>query len=504
MFKEYDENETFQVLTATAAVKLKHGSVVVIAASEDGPTDVRVRIGKASVLYGAEAARARTRTVKKLGRLVILADGRFEEPGYPADTAFESWNEGMNADFKALHEGLSPLPKPLRNLPLAVFNFAQRFGNANGEWLWDDLYGYVWRPYYNDLRYPWGGVGVWSPYVYGRWTESGGSMFWVPEEPWGWVPYHLGLWQWDRKLGWVWLPGSLFASAWAAWDFFGGHYAWRPWTLFDWYFQGGMLDLAYAYGAYGLDGWGASLWPYYIGGLNRPAGEIPLTRVRKDQLKDPSSVPVPKEMKKAYGNIVAALGRKDGRVIESLKGTLDRTVLIAREDLNATRLHEKVLTRDRVGAAVPSPLAPRRSWEPRSAAIPLVDARLAYRKNAGSVSPRPEAAPLVGPMPAGAVRFRDWNPDIGVARALGVRIDYSSRTNEILCRELKISSQDLGRRGLRMSSWGLVPGSSRWTSGGGDSTSGTVTSAQVSSQPGHDRSAQQAGGRAEGGTTKKD
>ena len=161
MFKEYDERETFQVLTSAAAVKLKHGSVVVIAASEDGPTDVRVRIGKASILYGAEAARARTRTVKKLGRLVILADGRFEEPAIiPPTRRSRAGTRESTRTSQALHEGLSPLPKPLRNLPLAVFNFAQRFGNANGEWLWDDLYGYVWRPYYNDLRYPWGEWGL--------------------------------------------------------------------------------------------------------------------------------------------------------------------------------------------------------------------------------------------------------------------------------------------------------------------------------------------------------
>ncbi len=336
MFKEYDESETFQVLTATAAVKLKHGSVVVIAASEDGPTDVRVRIGKASVLYGAEAARARTQNGQE-ARASRHPRGRPVRGirGYPADTAFENWNEGSTRSFIELHKGLSPLPKPLRNLPLAVFNFAQRFGNANGEWLWDDLYGYVWRPYFNDLRYPWGEVGVWSPYVYGRWTETGGSMFWVPEEPWGWVPYHLGLWQWDRKLGWVWLPGSLFAPAWAAWDFFEGHYAWRPWTLFDWYFQGRLAQLCLRLR---IRRTGRRLVALLRAGFE-PAdreSDSPLTQIRKDQLKEPSSVSVPKEMKKAYGNIVAALGRKDGRIIESLKGTLDRTVFIAREDLNAS------------------------------------------------------------------------------------------------------------------------------------------------------------------------
>lgn len=495
MFREYDETETFQVLTSGAAVKLKHGSVAVITASGDGPTDIRVRVGKASVLYGAEAARARARTVRKLGRLVILPDGRFEEPGYPPDTAFESWNEGMNADFTALHKGLSPLPKPLRNLPPAVFNFAQRFGNANGEWLWDDLFGYVWRPFLNDQRYPWGN---WSPYIYGRWAEAGDAMFWVPEEPWGWVPYHLGLWQWDRKLGWVWLPGSLFAPAWAAWDFFEGYYAWRPWTLLDWYFQG---RLSFASG-YGFDGQSEGWQPYNIRGSKPPNyGTPPLTQVRKDQLKKPSDAGVPKEMKRAYMNVVAALGRKDSRIIEALRGTLDRSAFVARGDLNAGRLQDKVLDGDRIRAAASARVV--RTEAPP--VFPLVDALIAYRQNAGVVRPRPEAAPIVGPMPAGADRFRDWNPDIRIARNLGVRVGYSSRTNEVLCPELKISSRDLVRGHLRLSSRGLVRDHSRRSSGGAGS-SGTATSSTsgISSVHTQGQGASHQGSKAGGGTTKKD
>lgn len=506
MFKEYDDRETFQILTANAAVRLKHNSVAVVAVSEDGPTEVRVKAGKAAVLFGAEAAHALTKTVKKLGRLVVLADGRFEESAYPSDTAFETWNEGLNAKFTELHKGLSPLPKPIRTLPLAVFNFAQQFGNTSGEWLWDDLFGYVWRPFINDMRYPWEG---WSPYVFGRWTEVGNSMFWVPEEAWGWVPYHLGLWQWDRKLGWVWLPGSLFAPAWAAWDFFEGHYAWRPWTLFDWYLQGASLNYAYAYGYYGQGGG----W-YGYDGSNPPTDETPpLTQIRKDQLKKKagSSVSVPREMKKAYGNIVAALGRKDGRIIESLKGTLDRSVFVAPGDLNAARLHEKVMTLDKVRAAAARSGASGSVAVPQVRMVPLADALLTHRRNSLAVTPRPnitgpvEAAPrsLVGPVPVGAARFRDWNPDIGIARRLGVRIDYSSRTNEVRCPELKISSRDVYRRSVRMSSGGILSDFGRGTFGG-TATTGVSTSSQAVSPAGRDRSSSQQGSRAEGGTTKKD
>ncbi len=276
-------------------------------------------------------------------------------------------------------------------------------------------------------------------------------MFWVPEEPWGWVPYHLGLWQWDKKLGWFWLPGSLFAPAWAAWDFFEGHFAWRPWTLFDWYLQNASLNYAYAYGYWGMGG----SW-YGYDGSNPPVdAPPPLTQVRKDQLKkkEGGGASVPKEMKKAYGNVVAALGRKDGRLIESLKGTLDRSVFAARGDLSAARLHDKVMTIDKVRALAARSGASGGVAASQAGMVPLVDAVLTHGRNALALTPRPDAAapvevaprPLVGPAPVGAARFRDWNPDIRVARRLGVRIDYSSRTNEVRCPELKISSRDVGR-----------------------------------------------------------
>lgn len=40
------------------------------------------------------------------------------------------------------------------------------------------------------------------------------------------------------------------------------------------------------------------------------------------------------------------------------------------------------------------------------------------------------------------MRFRDWNPDLKIARARGVRIEYSSLRNEVVCPELKLSSRD--------------------------------------------------------------
>ncbi|RPJ03019.1 MAG: hypothetical protein EHM31_02035, partial [Candidatus Aminicenantes bacterium] len=225
MYKEYNRREMFQILTPNAAVKMKHNSVALVSAAADGTTETQVRYGRAQVLFGPAEKRLDAKAVKKGERLIVLADHQSELAAAIEDTAFELWNKDVNARFEALHEGLTAIPKPIQKLPPAVFYFAQYYGHQYGEWLWDDFYGYVWRPFIDTGAYPWG----WSPYYAGRWSYSGGQMFWVPDEPWGWIPYHLGIWQWDKKHGWVWLPGSMFAPAWVTWDFYFGYASWRPW-----------------------------------------------------------------------------------------------------------------------------------------------------------------------------------------------------------------------------------------------------------------------------------
>jgi uncharacterized membrane protein YgcG len=61
------------------------------------------------------------------------------------------------------------------------------------------------------------------------------------------------------------------------------------------------------------------------------------------------------------------------------------------------------------------------------------------------------------PPPAGTSRRLDWNPDVRIARELGVHIEYASGKNEIRCPELRLSSSD------RVRSTDFVP---RLTPGG--------------------------------------
>ncbi|MBN2206792.1 MAG: FecR domain-containing protein, partial [Candidatus Aminicenantes bacterium] len=331
MFTEYDRRELFQVLTPGAAIKMKNHTVAEVAAAADGSTAVRVSKGRVDVLFGPSPKKTDGEKVRSGESLVVTADGRLERTAAPAATEFEAWNEGLNETFVQTHDGLTPLPKPVQKMTKAVFYFAQRYSTAYGEWLWDDFLGYVWRPNDNDRRYPWGS---WAPYYAGQWARRDGQMFWVPQEPWGWVPFHLGVWHWDKTKGWLWIPGSAFAPAWVAWRFYGDRLSWRPWLLWDWYFAdlgmaGWWNDLGFWNMWYGWTSWygmGCGYYPwgyyyYYPGyGSGEPgpsSGRTILTWIAKEQLKGkkPSIVPVPKDLRTAYGRLAAAVKKGDPRVV---------------------------------------------------------------------------------------------------------------------------------------------------------------------------------------------
>ncbi len=520
MYNRYNSRELFQVMTPGAAVKLNHNTVVFIALTGEGETDVQVERGKVSLLYGPDEARLEKATIKSNQRVIVSTNSqvRSEEPVILSD--FKAWNESVNAHFKALHED-NFLPKPVQKLSPAVVDWAERYGYWYGEWLWHDLYGYVWRPTYNDY-YPWGG---WTPYYYGSWTSYQNQMFWIPSEPWGWVPYHLGLWMWDKNRGWLWIPGSAFAPAWAVWDFYFGSYLWRPMFLFDWYYGSSYLSGFYY-------GWGDG--GYYgpiLPSSGRPAAPNVLTRIRKDQLKkkDASPLPLPKEMKKAYKLAVAALERGDDRVLSSLREIPRQSATLRKGDLTQPRMEQKIINleqflkglesvprsekaapaakqenvsrealRNIQRARILSELKARTTSHPNQAKEPAFGAPSETHFAPGRVAPpsrpaAPEAAGSVlrsydlqpGRLSSPAAppsRFRDWNPDIKTASRLGVGISYSSRTNEVRCPQLGLSST-IASHGLRLTGHGVRGASG---SGGGSfsgSSSGSSGSGSGSGSP---------------------
>jgi len=321
-------------------------------------------------------------------------------------------------------------------------------------------------------------------------------MFWVPAEPWGWVPYHLGVWQWDEKRGWFWMPGSAFSPAWVDWAFFGGsYYAWRPWSLWDWMWYD---DLALFFGIGGLDfpyyyGW--RCWGLYGGAtydFNDPARRQMNTRtldkIRKDQLKSPGDPthPITKEFRKTYNVLRDALARGDARAVGSVRSLSKQAVVVGAKDLAAARIHtvtsrlESVLHAARnipAGSALRAVLG----LPPQSGPASLFLAAKSFERSA-ALSGRPATDSVMRTsraLPSGlrsAVlgrpeRAHDWNPDVRIGRKLGVDILYASRTNEIYSPQLHISSAMAGLRPI-LDSNGIIHRIDR-SRGGSDSSPGS-------------------------------
>jgi hypothetical protein len=418
MYKQYSSKEMFQIVTPNAAVKMAHNAVATIGAPAGG-TDLQIAFGRADVLYGPNPERLIEKTVAKNETMKISPAHTAEFGTAGAPTDFEAWNADINKHFDELHKGKTMIPKPVQRLNPAVFYFAQQYGNLYGEWIYDDYFGYVWRPFTNDMRYP---NGAWSPYIVGRWSEYNGQMFWVAEEPWGWIPYHLGVWHWDTKRGWYWLPGSAFAPAWVDWAFFGGtFYGWRPWSMWDWGCYGeiysdmafpylGMgMSAGYPFGGFADDYWFRYFWggyygwryPWIYGGGSPDVPAIsgdywlsggkfvpPLSKVSKGQIQKPGAAPfqMPKEFAGGLKALLAALKKGDATAVGSFQAVGKQTLVVGASDLHLGGLHNRAVRLDQLMGAVSalgadSPQKTIMSLPPRSAQNSAYNAGRDFEQN---------------------------------------------------------------------------------------------------------------------------
>ncbi len=485
-YKQYGNRELFQVLTPKAAIKPKHQSVGLIGLTVGGATEVQMIHGKATALYGADLKSPKTLLLESKEGVIFGADNRFTL-GQPLPfEGFEAWNVSVNADFDKLHKGLTPLPKPVQRLQPAVFDWAQRYANHYGEWLYDDYFGYVWRPFYNDI-YPWG---TWQPYFAGRWTNYRNANFWIASEPWGWIPYHLGVWQWSSKRGWYWIPGSAFAPAWVDWTFFYGYWSWRPWSMWDWgmwYYDPLSWMADYNYIAYGYPYWAwREPWP---GAVEKKLWWPLYNGPSKDPL-----YPLLSEYKAGFRHLMEDLKNGDAAARESFLSQGKFASVVDKAGLMSADLSKMAVSFESFRASAASRPAgdpirilmsvqpPSKAWEESNRAMAKltavegdVPAGLAGRIDRGQeaaprqVVERPRAGAVASTNRARmTVRTIDWNPDARMASRSGVGLFYDSRSNQILCPELGLTS---GNSPYNRTEPGLYGGGSHPSAGGGGSSS---------------------------------
>ena len=399
-YRHYEKSEVFQVLTPTAAVKIRDRAEATIGVEADGATGVETQSGSVQVLFGRGANKTRERKVTAGHRFVFGAGraGGEEERAETADLLdFRAWNEIRDGETPAEPLSAEHRPAPMmEDPPPVVVDFAARSASW-GDWVSSDVYGSVWRPYDNERP-------DWRPYLEGRWAPIQGDLFWVADEPWGWVPYHLGYWTRLRQHGWVWVPGSWFAPAWVRWAPGWMQVGWRPLDFWDFYAD----DTAMAW--FGSDGGGnaPSLPPD-----RPPAHAVP----RRPPPPAPDN-PLPPERPRP---------REIRRVLEHLSEAPRASLDTLRDEAAMVRRSAVIVPWDKVS--------------PEGKA----ETRRAQATPSPAVAPSPEppvATPgiIYVPIPTETAlpdfpraRFRDWNPDAPVARAMGGLITYSSHDNSVRC-----------------------------------------------------------------------
>jgi len=100
------------------------------------------------------------------------------------------------------------------------FDLAYSNLNDHGSWLVSAQYGRVWQPREYNRE--------WNPYYDGHWVETDMGSAWVSDYEWGSIPYHYGTWVNDPRVGWVWIPGDVWAPSWVVFRTTPDYIGWYP------------------------------------------------------------------------------------------------------------------------------------------------------------------------------------------------------------------------------------------------------------------------------------
>jgi uncharacterized membrane protein YgcG len=141
------------------------------------------------------------------------------QTAYPGD--FSSVTE-TNVESTNLPPAVveAPLAPPAENVTVNHFYSSLA---PYGSWMDVDGYGLCWRPTVAVVD------PYWRPYSHrGRWMWTDCGWYWYSDYSWGWAPFHYGRWCSYPQLGWIWVPGTVWAPSWVTWRYTDGYCGWAP------------------------------------------------------------------------------------------------------------------------------------------------------------------------------------------------------------------------------------------------------------------------------------
>ena len=214
------------VQTSNATVYLQNRGTYLVASHDEGWTQVVVRAGYAEVVtdLGSSIVRGGEQAlVSGLGQPTV------EIRLAPQPDAFELW------------AGFGEVERTQTSVPQVGEGLQYEASSLDGNGAWVEVGGApAWRPHVS--------VG-WRPYSQGHWSYTPTGLTWVSLEPWGWLPYHYGSWDLHSHYGWLWYPGSRYATAHVHWYWGSLHVGWIPSRYYNrHYYRYGYDRAQYAHG----------------------------------------------------------------------------------------------------------------------------------------------------------------------------------------------------------------------------------------------------------------
>jgi hypothetical protein len=204
--------DQLQFDTPVSSVSCDNTSTIMIDVEENGATEISVLQGSADVETRNGRVRIPSGNTYRIGEDLGTGIYSLNSPD-----EWEQWNREL--DRRISESGTS-----LRYLPEELDEYSYDF-DANGSWINDANYGYVWSPSVSFSL-------DWAPYHNGRWVWIGGNYVWISSERWGWAPYHYGRWVFRQHGGWCWVPPRRGAVYWGpgyvGWVYTPNYVSWIP------------------------------------------------------------------------------------------------------------------------------------------------------------------------------------------------------------------------------------------------------------------------------------
>jgi len=207
-----DQEKSIEVQTPDCGIFLLAKGVYRINADGER-TEVLVLEGVAEV-----AGRDSSRNVRENQKIVMARGEMSERPYYFAASEqddFDRWNEQQNRELGYARYGSS------RYLQ-GGYEDDEYEMSRSGRWTYmSEFSSYVWCPYNIDAG--------WMPYANGRWVWNPYYGYvWVSYDPCGWLTHHYGRWHWSYGYGWYWIPSYHWSPAWVSWFGNDSYYGWCP------------------------------------------------------------------------------------------------------------------------------------------------------------------------------------------------------------------------------------------------------------------------------------